>query len=241
MLARACRPCISAPTSPFASPSRLGEPRLYRLPQADLLPACAQLAEWISRASVILREVGFRDASTPLPAGETAGIPFAAWIADFACRCRCSMCARSPRVSGAMPRSRGISSRARGCCWWKDLTTDGRSKIKFVDAMRKSGLIVEHAFVVFHYDIFPADQRRCCARMASPCMRSPTWWDVLRVAKTMEYFRRGTLREVEAFRNNPAEMVGGPPNWWLPRSSAATQLRIRNAPGRYRRQNCGKA
>ena len=153
-------------------------------------------------ASVILREVGFETLDA-IAGGETAGIPFAAWIAD-----RMSMpmqyVRKKPKGFGRDAQIEGHFIEGSRVLLVEDLTTDGRSKIKFVDAMRKSGLIVEHAFVVFHYDIFP--QTKAMLRENGVAMHAlATWWDVLRVAKTMEYFDADTLREVEAFLNNPAE------------------------------------
>ena len=37
----------------------------------------------------------------------------------------------------------------------EDLTTDGGSKIKFCEALRRAGAEVQHTIVIFYYDIFP--------------------------------------------------------------------------------------
>lgn len=153
-------------------------------------------------ASVILREVGFETLDA-IAGGETAGIPFAAWIAD-----RMSMpmqyVRKKPKGFGRDAQIEGHFIEGSRVLLVEDLTTDGRSKIKFVDAMRKSGLIVEHAFVVFHYDIFP--QTKEMLRENGVAMHAlATWWDVLRVARTMDYFDAQTLTEVEAFLNEPAK------------------------------------
>jgi orotate phosphoribosyltransferase len=153
-------------------------------------------------ASVILREVGFETLDA-IAGGETAGIPFAAWIAD-----RLSMpmqyVRKKPKGFGRDAQIEGHFIEGSRVLLVEDLTTDGRSKIKFVDAMRKSGLIVEHAFVVFHYDIFP--QTKVMLRENGVAMHAlATWWDVLRVARTMEYFDPNTLSEVETFLNEPAK------------------------------------
>ena len=153
-------------------------------------------------ASVILREIGFETLDA-IAGGETAGIPFAAWIAD-----RLSMpmqyVRKKPKGFGRDAQIEGHFIEGSRVLLVEDLTTDGRSKIKFVDAMRKSGLIVEHAFVVFHYDIFP--QTKDMLRENGVAMHAlATWWDVLRVARTMEYFDPNTLGEVETFLNEPAK------------------------------------
>ena len=41
----------------------------------------------------------------------------------------------------------------------EDLTTDGRSKINFCQALRNAGAIVDHVFVNFYYDIFPESKK----------------------------------------------------------------------------------
>ena len=37
----------------------------------------------------------------------------------------------------------------------EDLTTDGGSKLSFVDAIRETGASCAHTAVIFYYDIFP--------------------------------------------------------------------------------------
>lgn len=63
------------------------------------------------------RHVGYESIDAVV-GGETAGIPFAAWIAD---RMMAPMAyvRKSPRVLAAMPRSRAMCPRACAPCWWK--------------------------------------------------------------------------------------------------------------------------
>src|SRR5690606_33593632 len=86
----------------------------------------------------------------------------------------------------------------------EDLSTDGRSKIRFCEALRTAGLKVEHTFVIFHYDIFP-ETKQTLKDFGLTMHSLATWWDVLRVARDKNYFDANTLREVEAFLNNPME------------------------------------
>ena len=37
----------------------------------------------------------------------------------------------------------------------EDLTTDGGSKVSFVNALREAGAVCAHTIVVFYYGIFP--------------------------------------------------------------------------------------
>ena len=41
----------------------------------------------------------------------------------------------------------------------EDMTTDGRSKVNFCNALREAGATIEHCFVVFFYDIFPEGRK----------------------------------------------------------------------------------
>ena len=84
----------------------------------------------------------------------------------------------------------------------EDLQTDGGSKRVFIDALRKAGATVEHAFVVFHYGIFPASEKNM-KDMGITLHALTTWWDVLEVAKERRYFDDETLEAVEAFLNDP--------------------------------------
>ena len=60
---------------------RLGEPGLHRLPQAHLLPAHPHAAGRLRRRRRSRATSGFEQFDV-VAGGETAGIPYAAWIAD---------------------------------------------------------------------------------------------------------------------------------------------------------------
>ncbi|HUC68766.1 MAG TPA: orotate phosphoribosyltransferase [Stellaceae bacterium] len=151
--------------------------------------------------SIILREVGFEVIDT-VAGGETAGIPFAAWIAD---RLMLPMqyVRKQPKGFGRNAQIEGYVREGARVLLVEDLTTDGRSKVNFCNALRKAGLKVNHAFVIFHYDIFP-ESRRLMQEMEIKLMALATWWDVLREAKAGNYFDAPTLAEVERFLHDPA-------------------------------------
>ncbi|HEX2020461.1 MAG TPA: orotate phosphoribosyltransferase [Aurantimonas sp.] len=153
-------------------------------------------------ASVILRDIGFESLDA-VAGGETAGIPFAAWIAD-----RLSLpmqyVRKQPKGFGRNAQIEGDFRDGSRIVLVEDLSTDGRSKIRFCEALRAAGLTVEHTFVIFHYDIFP-ETRKILGDSGLQMHALATWWDVLKVAKEQGYFDERTLGEVEAFLNNPAE------------------------------------
>ena len=151
-------------------------------------------------ATTILRNIGFESLDA-IAGGETAGIPFAAWIAD-----RLAMpmqyVRKKPKGFGRDAQIEGAFHEGARIVLVEDLSTDGRSKIKFCEALRAAGLQVEHTFVIFHYDIFP-QTKETLDRFGIEMHSLATWWDVLRVAREQGYFSAETLGEVESFLNDP--------------------------------------
>jgi len=90
----------------------------------------------------------------------------------------------------------------------EDLTTDGRSKIRFAQALREAGAIVNHAFVVFYYGVFPGSLATL-ASMDIGLHHLCTWWDVLEVCGEKSYFPDDHLAEVRKFLENPVAWSAG--------------------------------
>jgi orotate phosphoribosyltransferase len=153
-------------------------------------------------ASVILRNIGFESADA-IAGGETAGIPFAAWIAD---RLMLPMqyVRKKPKGFGRTAQIEGTFSDGDKILLVEDLTTDGRSKVMFCEALRKAGAVVSHTFVLFYYDIFP-QTKEMLDKMGMEMHYLATWWDILDQSKKLGYFDEKTLTEVESFLNNPME------------------------------------
>ena len=152
-------------------------------------------------ASIILRDAGFEQFDT-VAGGETAGIPFAAWMAD---RLMLPMqyVRKQPKGFGRDAQIEGDLKEGERVLLVEDLTTDGRSKINFCQALRSAGAVVEHVFVVFHYDIFP-ETKSVMSDMGVTLHALATWWDVLKVAQAGGHFDIGTMDEVEKFLRDPA-------------------------------------
>ena len=89
----------------------------------------------------------------------------------------------------------------------EDLTTDGGSKIKFCEALRRAGAEVQHTIVVFYYDIFP-ETKTTMKKHDFTLHHLATWWDVLKVCKETNAFDSHTLSEVESFLNEPIKWSG---------------------------------
>ncbi|MFX3680802.1 orotate phosphoribosyltransferase [Oceaniradius stylonematis] len=153
-------------------------------------------------ASVVLRNVGFEQFDAVV-GGETAGIPFAAWLSD---RLALPMqyVRKKPKGFGRDAQIEGALAEGARVLLVEDLTTDGGSKIKFAEAVARTGASVTDTFAVFYYDIFPDTP----AKLESAGMRLhylATWWDILEVARKSDALPPGTIAEVESFLKAPVE------------------------------------
>jgi orotate phosphoribosyltransferase len=153
-------------------------------------------------AASIEREIGYESLDV-IAGGETAGIPFAAWLAD---RLMLPMqyIRKKPKGFGRNAQIEGDIHEGGRALLVEDLATDGRSKVNFCNALRDSGQRCDHAFVFFFYDIFP-HARDLMSELGVNLHYLTTWWDVLAVARANQYFEAATLDEVEKFLHQPAE------------------------------------
>ena len=153
----------------------------------------------------VMREAGL-EAFDNIAGGETAGIPFAALVAD---RLALPMTyvRKKPKGYGRNARIEGVMPEGARVLLVEDLATDGGSKLSFVQAIRDTGATCAHTAVIFAYGIFPEMHSRLAAKgvtLHSLC----TWWDVLAEARARNAFDPETLAAVEAYLRDP--------EGWLP-------------------------
>jgi orotate phosphoribosyltransferase len=146
------------------------------------------------------RNIGYESIDV-VAGGETAGIPFAAWIADRMLapmayvRKKPKGFARNALIEGDVPEGKRT-------LLVEDLTTDGLSKVQFCQALRDAGAIVDHTFVVFFYGVFPG-AFDTLQRMQINLHHLCTWWDVLEACRQRPYFASDALAEVRRFLESP--------------------------------------
>jgi orotate phosphoribosyltransferase len=131
---------------------------------------------------------------------ETAGIPFAAWLAETLdlplayVRKRALGIGRNAQVEGANVENRRT-------LLVDDLTTDGASKVNFARGLRTAGADVRDALTIFYNGIFPGVAERLQAENLKLLPLS-TWDDILRVddGRSLSADDRALLDE---FRRDP--------------------------------------
>ena len=148
----------------------------------------------------IMRDVGF-EAFDNIAGGETAGIPFGALVAERMAL-PMSYVRKKPKGYGRNARIEGIINKNDRVLLVEDLTTDGGSKISFIDAIRETGATCEHTAVIFFYDVFE-NAKSNLQRRGITLHYLCTWWDVLAEAKRANAFDNETLKEVTRFLNAP--------------------------------------
>ena len=182
-------------TSGWASPVYTDCRRIISFPRVR-----ATLMDYA--VATILQEIGYETLDV-VAGGETAGIPFAAWLSE---RLMLPMqyVRKKPKGFGRNAQIEGIVTEGARALLVEDLATDGGSKVAFCEAMREAGLVVEHCFVIFYYDIF-AQGRAALDELGVTLHALTTWRDVLAVAKAAGTFAPAVLAEVESFLDKPAE------------------------------------
>ena len=150
----------------------------------------------------VMREAGFEEFDN-IAGGETAGIPFSALVAE---RMALPMTyiRKKPKGYGKNSQIEGIMKDGQRVLLVEDLTTDGGSKISFIDAIRETGATCSNTAVIFYYGIFKNTEKildNHGVRLHYLC----TWWDVLAEAKKQSSFDQETLFEVESFLRQPEE------------------------------------
>lgn len=150
----------------------------------------------------LMRGAGF-EAFDAIAGGETAGIPFAAFIAE---RMGLPMqyVRKKPKGFGRDAQIEGEIREGQKVLLVEDLATDGGSKLRFAEAIRKAGAECHHTSVLFYYDIFEHGLKELEAADLKLHYLA-TWWNVLAVARKDKAFDGRTLEAVEAFLHSPLD------------------------------------
>jgi orotate phosphoribosyltransferase len=151
-------------------------------------------------AVTTMREAGF-EAFDNIAGGETAGIPFSAFVAE---RLALPMTyvRKKPKGYGRNARIEGVMTEGQRVLLVEDLTTDGGSKLSFVDAIRDTGATCNATAVIFYYGIFEGVEKTL-SEHGVQLIHLCTWWDVLAEAKARGAYDAETLAAVETYLNAP--------------------------------------
>jgi len=164
----------------------IGEPRVRR--------AVTELAaEYLASAF----PAGSLDA---IAGAETAGIPFAAWLAEQS-GLKLRYVRKRPLGIGRNAQVEGGTVEGLRVLLMDDLTTDSGSKLAFARGLRSAGATVEHVLSIFYHDAFPgAHERMSAAGLALHPLA--TWEHMLRAA-TPDLLAADDRATIEGFLDDP--------------------------------------
>jgi orotate phosphoribosyltransferase len=148
---------------------------------------------------------------------ETAGIPFAAWLADRM-NLKLRYVRKRPLGIGRNAQVEGGDVEGLKVLLVDDLTTDGASKLGFARGLRAAGAIVEHVLTIFYHDVFPGAIERL-AQAGLVLHPLATWSDVLR-SQSAGAIAPQDRAEIERFLGDPVA--------WSTRHGGRARLSVRS-------------
>jgi len=155
----------------------------------------------------IERDIGHESVDV-VAGGETAGIAFAAWIAE---RMGLPMVyvRKQSKGFGRMAQIEGVMPEGARVLLVEDLATDGGSKVNFINAIRDAGGVISDCMVLFHYGIFP-ESTSTLGELGVKLHGLATWWDVIEEAEARGYFPPEKAAVVRDFL--------AAPDGWMPKA-----------------------
>ena len=136
-----------------------------------------------------------------LAGGETAGIPYAAFLSERLQK-KMIYVRKKPKGFGNNKQIEGHYENGQKAILIEDLATDGGTKVMFVETLRKSGLEVSDIFVIFYYDIFDFNKTPLASmdiKMHSLC----TWKNIINVISDKKLFIEKEINDLKIFLENP--------------------------------------
>ena len=154
-------------------------------------------------SDIVVNKIGL-DKVESLVGGETAGIPFASFLASKL-ELPMHYVRKKPKGFGVNNYIEGNNIKGKKVILVEDLTTDGGSKIKFCNSIRKAGAIVEETIVLFYYNIFD-DVPDKLKKSGINLNYLACWWDILNYCKEdKSIIDNETITQIEQFLISPKE------------------------------------
>ncbi|PPR45791.1 MAG: Orotate phosphoribosyltransferase [Alphaproteobacteria bacterium MarineAlpha5_Bin8] len=136
-----------------------------------------------------------------LAGGETAGIPYAAFLSQILQK-KMIYVRKQSKGFGKNKQIEGFYEKGQKAILIEDLATDGGSKVSFIETMRKNGLLVSDIFVIFYYDIFDLKKSPLSSmdvKIHSLC----TWKNILEVMSIKKMFSNSEIENIKNFLADP--------------------------------------
>ena len=133
--------------------------------------------------------------------GETAGIPYAAFLADRFQK-KMIYVRKKTKGFGKNQQIEGEFNPGQKAILIEDLATDGGSKVVFIEAMRKASIEVSDIFVIFYYDIFDIS-KTLLSPLNVKIHYLCNWKNIINVIKNKKILSNEDISSLEIFLKDP--------------------------------------
>ena len=147
---------------------------------------CRKLISFPKERELIINEMSkqikskYKDNSTIIAGGETAGIPYSSFLCQ---KMKYPMIyiRKSPKGFGKGKLIEGEFKKNNQSILVEDMATDGGSKLHFIRALRQNELKVKDIYVVFYYGIYPKAKKNI-SKMKVNLNYLTSWRDILTIS-----------------------------------------------------------
>ncbi len=147
---------------------------------------CRKLISFPKERELIINEMSkqikskYKDNSTIIAGGETAGIPYSSFLCQ---KMKYPMIyiRKSPKGFGKGNLIEGEFKKNNQSILVEDMATDGGSKLHFIKALRQNKLKVKDIYVVFYYGIYPKAKKNI-SKMKVNLNYLTSWRDILTIS-----------------------------------------------------------
>ena len=147
---------------------------------------CRKLISFPKERQLIINEMSkqikskYKDNSTIIAGGETAGIPYSSFLCQ---KMKYPMIyiRKSPKGFGKGKLIEGEFKKNTQSILVEDMATDGGSKLHFIKALRQNKLKVKDIYVVFYYGIYPKAKKNI-SKMKVNLNYLTSWRDILTIS-----------------------------------------------------------
>ena len=148
---------------------------------------CRKLISFPKEREFIINEMSkqikskYKNNSTIIAGGETAGIPYSSFLCQ---KMKYPMIyiRKSPKGFGKGKLIEGEFKKNTQSILVEDMATDGGSKLHFIRALRQNELKVKDIYVVFYYGIYPKAQKNI-SKMKVNLNYLTSWRDILTISR----------------------------------------------------------
>jgi orotate phosphoribosyltransferase len=137
--------------------------------------------------------------------GETAGIPYAAFVAHEIHKPMIYV-RKAPKGYGQSKQTEGVLKPSQRVLLVEDLITDGMSKLRFNDGVRAEGARITHCLCVFEYGSDRLDLHEGRKSLAAHDIQLASlvnWDDVLSAGLSQQYFSAEAREQIWDFLEDP--------------------------------------